>query len=439
MSESTLRPSTKPTFRPEALDALDDPDRLGTALSVVPLPHRALLGLAVALVAAAIVAAALIRVPIIVGGSGILVGPSGTLGETVTAQWEGRVTEIRVKPGTVLSPGQEVAVLVNPELQNQRRLAGEELSQSQAELKRIVELQQQSAAAFRELDQLRESDIQESSKLLNERLKVLDALAANNDDLKRKGLLTVDRHLQIQADIANAREQIATRRTTLLNAQVESIERAGRYEREVQQLQSKIGQLERRVAGLDDQIAKTSVVRATAAGRVAEVTVSVGDLVRFGTVVLTSQPEGPGGRDDLVAEVLIPLNDGKKIKDGMRVLLDVGSVRHDVFGSLEARVIDVAPMPSTPEGLRQVLRNEDLVRRLVAKGPGYLATVKPEVDAATPSGLRWTTSAGPGMRLTPGTPVEAEIEVEKVPVLSLVWPAVKRLLTGKEIVGEASR
>ena len=50
-----------------------------------------------------------------------------------------------------------------------------------------------------------------------ERLKVLDALAANNDDLKRKGLLTVDRHLQIQADIANAREQIATRRTTLLD------------------------------------------------------------------------------------------------------------------------------------------------------------------------------------------------------------------------------
>lgn len=431
--------STKPTFRPEALDALDDPDRLGTALSVVPLPHRALLGLVIALVVAAIVAAALIRVPIVIGGSGILVGPSGTLGETVTAQWEGRVTEIRVKPGSVVAPGQEVALLINPGLQNERLLAGEELSQNQADLKRILELQKQSAAAFHELDQLRESDIQESSKLLNERLKVLDALAANNDDLKRKGLLTVDRHLQIQADIANAREQIATRRTTLLNAQVESIERSGRYEREVQQLQSKIGQLERRVAGLDDQIAKTSVVRATAAGRVAEVTVSVGDLVRFGTVVLTLQPDGSGGRDDLVAEVLIPLNDGKKIKDGMRVLLDVGSVRRDIFGSLEARVVEVTAMPSTPEGLRQVLRNEDLVRRLVAKGPGYLATVKPEADPATPSGLRWTTSDGPGMRLTPGTPVEAEIEVEKVPVLSLVWPAVKRLLAGKEILGEPPR
>ena len=155
--------------------------------------------------------------------------------------------------------------------------------------------------------------------------------------------------------------------------------------------------------------------------------------------MVTLQPEAPGGRDDLVAEVLIPLNDGKKITDGMRALLNVGSVRHDVFGSLESRVVEVTTMPSTPEGLRQVLRNEDLVRRLVAKGPGYLATIKPEADAATPSGLRWTTSAGPGMRLTPGTPVEAEIEVEKVPVLSLVWPAVKRLLAGKETTDEMSR
>jgi HlyD family secretion protein len=424
------------TFRPEALEALDDPDRLGTALSMVPLPHRALLGLTVALVVAAVVAAALIRVPIIVSGSGILVGPSGTLGETVTAQWEGRVTAIGAKPGTLVSPGQEVAVLTNPGLQNERLLAGEELLQARAELKRILELQQQSAAAFRELDQLRESDVKDSSKLLTERLKVLDALAANSDELKRKGLLTVDRHLQIQADIANAREQIATRRTTLLNAQVEAIERSGRYEREVQQVQAKIGALERRVAALDDQIAKTSIVRATVAGRVAEVTVSVGDLVRFGSVVLTLQPDGPAGRDDLVAEALIPLVDGKKVKDGMRVLLDVGSVRHDVFGSLEARVVDVTAVPSTPEGLRQVLRNDDLVRRLVAKGPGYLATIKPEADRATPSGLRWTTSTGPETRLTPGTPIEAEVEVERVPVLSLVWPAVKRLLAGKEAAGE---
>jgi HlyD family secretion protein len=294
----------------------------------------------------------------------------------------------------------------------------------------VTQIQQETQTAFLTLQQRQEADIKESVDFLNDRLKALTSLAANNDALKRNGLVTAERLLQIQTDVATAREQLSAKQTALYSAGVDALDRAGKYEREIHQLQDRLGQAARKVAALEDKFEKTSVICSDVTGTVEEVSIDVGDLVRFGTPTVTVEHDVAGKEGGLTAGILLPLGEGKKVQPGMRVLVDASSVRKEVYGTVEGTVRSIATMPTTPEGLRRVLRNDDLMRRLTAVGPGYLAVVSLVRDASTPSGYRWTSSRGQGAALSVGTIVHADIEVEHVAVLSLVLPAVKRLLNG---------
>lgn len=423
MTEDTL-------FRAQAVTALDDPDRLGTALRLVPMPHRFALAGIILVVLGVILGAALIKVPILVTAPGIFLGPSGTLGATVSCQYEGRVVSVSVQAGQHVTAGETVATLVNPGLLNERLLATQELAQTQAQLDRVQQIQRETETAFQTLQARQEADIAESLQFLNDRLKALSSMAANNDALKRNGLVTADRVLQIQADVAAAREQLSTKRTALFTAQVDALDRAGKYERELHQLQSHLSDVERKLAALSDKLTKTSFITSNVTGTVEEVSIDVGDLVRFGTAAVTVEPDADDQEQGLTAGLLVPLNEGKKIRPGMKAIVEVSAVRKDVYGAVEARVRSIAAVPTTPEGLRRVLRNEDLVRKLTATGPGYLAVVALDRDAQTPSGYRWTSSRGPDATLTVGTTVQAHIESERVAVLSLLLPAIRALLDG---------
>jgi HlyD family secretion protein len=368
----------------------------------------------------------------VVTAPGIFLGPSGTLGAVVTCQYEGRVVGVNVRPGQHVNVGDVVATLLNQGLINERLLAMQEMEQTRQSLDRVQEIQKQTEAAFQTLKARQEADIAESLGFLNDRLKALNTIATNNDALRRNGLVTADRVLSIQTEVATAREQLSVKRTALFTAQVDALDRSGRYERELQQLQDRLGEATRKLAALDDKLAKTSVVTSTVSGKVEDVSIDVGDLVRFGTVAITVE-NAPSGQDaGLTAGILVTLSDGKKLRPGMRAQVEVSSIRKDVFGSVEARVRSIASVPTTPESLRRVLRNDELARKIEAGGPGYLAVVDLVRDPTTPSGYRWTSSRGPQDGLSVGTTVKADVEVERVAVLSLLMPAVKKLLQGPD-------
>jgi hypothetical protein len=78
--------------------------------------------------------------------------------------------------------------------------------------------------------------------------------------------------------------------------------------------------------------------------------------------------------------------------------------------------------------LHKMLRNDDLVRKLTEKGPPFLVMTQLTKDPATPSGLRWTSSQGPDATLTTGTLLDADVETERVPAISLVIPELKEML-----------
>ncbi len=57
-------------------------------------------------------------------------------------------------------------------------------------------------------------------------------------------------------------------------------------------------------------------------------------------------------------------------------------------------VTELSKLPISPEGLRLLLNNDDLVRHFSKEGPVFVVRVQLKVDPATRSGYAWTSDRG---------------------------------------------
>ena len=418
-------------FRPQALDSLRQPEQIGYAMELVRPPYRLVLLAIAAAIIAAIAAAAMIQVPITATAGGIILHASATLENTIVAQHDGQVVALQVKPGEIVAAGQVVALLAQPALENDLRLARDEAAATARRLVDIRALQQLSIDTLAPLHDHLASEAADSISRLNARQDELARLVADNASLRARGLITVDRYLQLRASLADAQDAIATKKAALLNLQVDWAEKTNQFAREIKDLEEKSAQSGRQVQRLEAQLAAASSIRATQPGRVAEIKVALGDLVRFNSPVIGVMPAGDtlgGDADPLLAIALVPATEGKKIHPGQRAFVDPASVRRDVYGQIRGSVATISPTAATPELLRNLLRNEELVRKAGESGPVFVATIALQRNPDTPSGYAWSSSSGPDLQLSPGTPLRLEIETDRVTILGLLMPALRQLL-----------
>lgn len=427
-------------FRPEAKKRLDHPDQLASGLRLVNTGFGVGIFALAALTVTIIASAIFVQVPVTVAGSGVILSSKGVLEFTITADHEGRVADIYVDVGDSVHVGQQIARIELPALETERRLAQRELDQIVADETRVRELQAQSTELFEGLRLRQEDTIRETITHLDARKELLSKLAAGTEVLRQSGNTTTDRYLTVQAELAEVLERTADKESELLSLAVSSNERKAQFERELQTVLARKAQVQFQIDRLDDRIVSDSAVRSTQQGVVSELKIFPGDLVRFETPLVSILPGDESfavlrpGNAHLVASVMVPARDGKKISLGMKVLIDPTSVRRDVFGSVEGTVTRISDVASSPEQLRNILRNDNLVQKLSASGPPFVITVEMTPDPHTTTGLSWTTSEGPDARITAGTLLDANVVTEHVPVIGLLIPALKEMLRGPQAV-----
>ncbi|MGO4741526.1 NHLP bacteriocin system secretion protein [Bosea sp. 2KB_26] len=428
--------TTTSLFRPQAQLAYKHPTQLAAGLRLVSPGYAVGIITAALLVVGAVTAAAIVQVPIHVKGSGVILSSKGVLEIAVSAAHDGRVVDILVDVGDKVTPGQEIARVTQPGLENDRKLAEAERDIAVQDIARIRELQERVTGLTENVRQQQESGAREAIRLLEQRAGLLEPLAEKLEIMRQQGATTIERYLQVRAELAEARERLVSKRSELLALVADRVEKQSQYERELQALEARRAQAQRQIERLEDRLRNETAVRSSQFGIVSELKMMPGDLVRYDTPIISLLPvdESYGrlrpGLARLVAAVLVPAQDGKKVRPGMRVLVDPTSVRRDVFGAIEATVIKVSDVAASPEQLRHMLRNDSLVQKLTAEGPPFLVTVDMNRSALTQTGFAWTTSNGPDTRITSGTLLQAEIETERVSVLQLLLPALKDLLRG---------
>jgi len=128
------------------------------------------------------------------------------------------------------------------------------------------------------------------------------------------------------------------------------------------------------------------------------------------------------------AVIYVPGGEGKKVVDGQEIQVSPSTVKAEEYGFILGNVTSVSYFPSTPEGMKVVLRNEELVKELSSKGAPIEVTALLTKDSTTKSGYKWSSSQGPPTGIFSGTQAKGSIVVDRKPPIEFVIPKIKEIL-----------
>ena len=405
-------------YRKAALDRLASPERLDAPLALVGRPAWLLLGALAMARVAALGWAIVTRAPVKVAASGVLIDRTG-LAEIVAGE-DGRIERLLAAPGDRVRAGQPIAAIARPELRREIEEARSKLADAQARYARLRGFYGSQSASQNGADTVRLATLAESRKALVERAAYLDQKAKSMASLVERGFLQRDKLVDVQLELAEVRERIANSGEDALKVGIDATSRDGERGLALLDQQRIIEEQSRAVERLSARLADQQVVRSPHAGRITELKVNAGDVVASGTALATVAPEDDGRSLQVV--LYVPASDGKRIEPGMAAEIAPTTVERNVYGHIPGRVLSVAPLPATPEGMRRVLQNAQLVSELTAAGAPIEVRIALKRDPRNVSGFAWSSSHGPKVRVSAGSIVRGRVVVDRKPVIAWLIP-----------------
>jgi HlyD family secretion protein len=413
----------KEIFRSVALERLSSPEQLDQLMRVTtPRGWLLLLGIG-ALLLTALVWGVTGSVPERIAGQGILIRSGGVL--TVEASGDGRVTDVAVREGDVVSEGQVVARIQQQDLVLRIQQKRAEV----AELRRQHEQQQQFGAG----------DVQRQAAYRSQRREQLQAaidaggstVRSLNDkieserELVAQGLITQQALLSTTQARDQAEERVRQSRSELVQLDAEAGQVLNRNRQDAEQSLTRLTAAERELAQMESELRTSSDVTSPYTGRVLELVVEQGSMVTRGQPVLAVDLTGKAVKG-LEAILYIPSVHGKKIRPGMEVQIAPSTVKKEEYGYLLGTVTYVSDYPVTPQGMRRVLKNEQLVAALSGTDAPYQIHVDLLPESGNVSTYRWTSAEGPPIRIQSGTLATAGVVVERRRPILMVIPQLRR-------------
>jgi HlyD family secretion protein len=409
-------------FRKVALDRLASPEQLDHLLPVTDTRGWvALMALSAVLIGGA-VWGVLGSIPQNVSGTGILVKSGGVLEVIPVAS--GQVTDVAVSVGEMVTEGQVVARMAQPELSARVQQAKAALATLREQHDQLVNhgtkdialqtehLAQQRAAVEQTIESAASMGRWTSEKILIERRLVKD------------GLMLKQTLLETQQRKHSAMERISDGKSQLAQIKVKELELKQRQEEELAGSQSKIEEADRALTELTRELQSKTQIVTPYTGRILEILTEQGNVVGMGEPIMRLDLAGRTVRG-LEAVIYVPSFFGKQIQVGMSVLIAPSTVKQEEYGMMLAKVTSVSDFPATVKGMQRVLKNDKLVNSLSGQDAPYEVHADLVVDPSTSSQYRWSSSKGPPQRINSGTLAMANIAVAYRRPIELVLPLVR--------------
>jgi HlyD family secretion protein len=415
-------PPEKTIFRKAALERLSSPEQLDYLMSVTsPVGWLALSALAGVLFLI-VLWGFLGRIPDTVSGSGILI--RGGAVYDVSAGSDGFITQVLVKTGDQVKAGQVVAKMSQSQLELK-------IKSSQAQLKVLQEQDADMTGREDKNDAAALADYKKQDQAL------LDAIASykvqieadqkefeTKENLLQKGLTT-------QAEVNKARDALYGVKGQVADTQVKESQIGTdeiKLARDTQTSRNaRLKEINSTKLQLQEYIAERDAgvqVLCNYSGRVIEKLVERGSPVVAKDRVITVEAEDA----PMLAVIYVPAAEGKKVLPNQEIRVSPSTVKAEEYGFILGKVTNVSYFPSTPEGMKVVLRNEELVKDLSTTGAPIEITGDLYQDRSTKSGYRWSSSQGPSTGIFSGTLAQASIVVDQKPPIDFVIPKIKEIL-----------
>lgn len=406
-------------FRKAMLDRLASPEQLDQLIAITDRRGwLVLLSIAVVLVTA-VGWGVKGSIPQTVGGAGILLR-SGGIFELVPVAG-GRVVDIAVSTGDLVTEGHVVARVAQPELTERLREAEAVLVVMAQQHRALVEraaadIELQTAFLARQRATVQEAIASAEAALQSYREKIVI-----QEQLAQEGLITRQTLLTTRQQRDATSEKMSDGRSQLAQIAVRELDVRNQHDEAIRKSQDKIDEQQRAIDGRTRDLKLRSEVIATHTGRILEIMTEPGAIVTDGQPILTLDLMGRTVKD-LEAIIYVPSGSGKQIRAGMPALIAPSVARQEEFGFMLARVTHVSEFPATPRGMQRVLKNDKLVASLAGKDAPYEVHADLIVDPQTPSRYRWSSSRGPNLRIQSGTLAVAQIAVASKRPIEMVIP-----------------
>ena len=173
---------------------------------------------------------------------------------------------------------------------------------------------------------------------------------------------------------------------------------------------------------------EASEIKATFDGKISDLAISEGDLVGQGNEVAKIQK---GKEVDNIVVCYVPVGDGRKVQEGMKVLIYPSTVNRQEYGHMEATVLSVDEYITSTTDMQKQLGNQNLVEAFMQNGPVVEVVCELRESTDTVSGYYWSSNKGASVMIEGGTMIEASVVVSEKPPISLLIPFLKEKLTIK--------
>ena len=414
---------SQPVFRKVSLDRLASPEQLDQLMQVTtPRGWVALLAFCVLLLTV-VVWGCMGHIPETVHGQGILIKSGGVL--QVVPSAGGRVTDIAVSVGDVVSAGQIVARVAQPELSDQLNQALARLADLRAQQESVLEfghrdLELQTAALAQQRAAAEQSvaAAEESSRWLAQKI-------TEQEKLVQQGLITRQTLLATREQYNATVQRASSGRGELAQIRVRLLALVNDHDGQKDESRFQIDDAEHAVSRLERELRERSEVTSPYTGRVLEVMSEQGDMVASGEPILSLDLTGRSVKN-LVAVFYVPSIEGKRIRSGMPVRIAPSTVKQEEYGMMLGRVTYVSDFPATTKGMARVLKNDQLVNVLSGGGAPYEVHADLTVAPETVSRYRWSSSSGPPLAIQSGTLATASIEVSAERPIGMVIPLFRK-------------
>lgn len=409
-------------FRKAALERLSSPEQLDYLMSITS-PAGWLAISAIGVILFLIVLWGFLgRVPDKVSGSGILI--RGGAVYDVAAANDGFVTQVLVKPGDEVTSGQIVATMSQSELDLKIKTTELELKGLQAQDADMTQRETKSDSAAIADYEKEGKALEDAEKSYRVQIQADQTEFDNQSSLLQKGLTTPstvnkarDNLYAVQLQMADTQVKESEIKTSEIKVARETQTARNERAKEINKTALDLQQYrEQRDSG-------TKVI-CRYSGRVIEKLVERGSPVSSKDRIITVEAEDA----PMQAVIYVPGGEGKKVLEGQEIQVSPSTVKAEEYGFILGKVTSVSYFPSTPEGMKVVLRNEELVKELSSKGAPIEVTALLTKDSATKSGYKWSSSQGPPTGIFSGTQATASIVVDRKPPVEFVIPKIKEIL-----------
>jgi HlyD family secretion protein len=400
-------------------------EHLNQRISVIPPAMRLLAFSTTVLVVAALVWAVFGTVPTRVYGSGVVIADlEGNFAvATVTA---GPVTEVLVQPGDKVKAGATIVVIEQKLLAVRIQNAESELRHLENNLAILKEAHLKQIEHTDETTKRQVTAIDEQVSKYGVLRDRLNELVASYKTLRQKGMISENELLakqqqadQIELSLADAAAKkimvqlvAETKRDDL-----QEMQRVKKVEIEL-----KKAELER----LKAEMAVGTNVTAPISGVIRELRVGRGEVAAAGAVVATMGEERDG---HFQVVTLLRGDSRKRVAVGMEAQVVPDSVKREEYGSMKGRVLRVSAQDVSDEDVDRILHNRQLTKSLFDGQQALLARIDLVPTTDNKSGFEWWSGKGPPFKILPGTVANIDVIVERVRPITLVIPALRKLLS----------